>query len=398
MNNPDPIKEAVTVSLSDLKTSPREASIPFSLLEEAFGPSSLGILLVKDLPPNFPNLRQTLLSYASNLANLPPSDLDALTSPTAKYLTGWSHGKEALKTGQYDTHKGSYYVNCTFYQPPTPASPSTSPSEPPSPPPSSFPEYTLPNLWPPESLLPGFQETLQDLCTLIIDVASLVARACDRYAIAHVEDYKPGYLEHVVKTSTTTKARLLHYFPPDPSPSSDSSSVHSSTTDDSASSNDTWCATHLDHGCLTGLTAPLYILEAPSPSSYSQSPHSLPAITDPPDPLSGLYIHSRTSQIHKIHIPPNHLAFQTGETLQLITRGKFRAVPHFVRGPRLGYAGGPEGEKVSRNTLAVFTQPNLGEVVDWTEERTGITFGEFARGVVGRFGVADGVKGDKGEG
>ena len=73
-------------------------------------------------------------------------------------------------------------------------------------------------------------------------------------------------------------------------------------------------------------------------------------------------------------------------------------MPHFVRGPRLGYAGGPEGEKVSRNTLAVFTQPNLGEVVDWTEERTGITFGEFARGVVGRFGVADGVKGDKGEG
>lgn len=30
----------------------------------------------------------------------------------------------------------------------------------------------------------------------------------------HIEGYQEGYLEHVVKTSTTTKARLLHYFPP----------------------------------------------------------------------------------------------------------------------------------------------------------------------------------------
>lgn len=37
--------------------------------------------------------------------------------------------------------------------------------------------------------------------------------------------------------------------------------------------------------------------------------------------------------------------------------------------------------KVARNTLAVFTQPNLEEVV---EQKTGLTFGEFARGVVRR--------------
>lgn len=35
---------------------------------------------------------------------------------------------------------------------------------------------------------------------------------------------------------------------------------------------------------------------------------------------------------------------------------------------------------MARNTLAVFTQPNLGEVVD--RER-GLTFGEFASGVLG---------------
>ena len=63
-----------------------------------------------------------------------------------------------------------------------------------------------------------------------------------------------------------------------------------------------------------------------------------------------------------------------------------------MRGPRPGFAGGGggggnEGEergmRVARNTLAVFTQPGLGEVVD---REGGVTFGEFARGVVGRFG------------
>jgi len=61
--------------------------------------------------------------------------------------------------------------------------------------------------------------------------------------------------------------------------------------------------------------------------------------------------------------------------LEKITKGKFKAVPHFVRGVRPGFGGG----RIARNTLAVFTQPNLGELVD-TEK--GISFGGFARGVV----------------
>jgi hypothetical protein len=40
----------------------------------------------------------------------------------------------------------------------------------------------------------------------------------------------------VVKTSTTTKARLLHYFP------AEAGAALDEKTDDD------WCATHLDHG------------------------------------------------------------------------------------------------------------------------------------------------------
>ena len=222
---------------------------------------------------------------------------------------------------------------------------------------------------------------------MINDTALLVARACDRYASAKIEDYEEGYLERVVKTSMTTKARLLHYFPPEPSVTS---SISTPPTLNSDEDDDSWCATHVDHGCLTGLTSALYVDESTTPPTLPPSsanrpapstPESIPSLTtlpNSPDPLAGLYIHSRTSHTTKVTIPPDCLAFQTGEALEVITQGKFRAVPHFVRGPRPGI--GQVG-KVARNTLAVFTQPNLGEII---HSEVGTTFAEFARGVVRR--------------
>jgi len=55
--------------------------VPFERLEEAFGPLSLGILIVKDIEPRFVELRHRLLSYSSYLANLPPEELGIESSP-----------------------------------------------------------------------------------------------------------------------------------------------------------------------------------------------------------------------------------------------------------------------------------------------------------------------------
>lgn len=210
-----------------------------------------------------------------------------------------------------------------------------------------------------------------------------MARACDRYAVANIEGYKKGYLEHVVKTSLTTKARLLHYFPttlpPSPEQERDADNKSDNNKDDD---DDDWCATHVDHGCLTGLTSAMFIDEAQidtasaiaaalSSSSSNLSP--LPELPTSPDPQAGLYIRSRTGEIVKVNIPKDCLAFQTGEALELITQGKFRAVPHFVKGARAT----ADGRKIARNTLAVFTQPNLGEEVS-----NGKTFADFAKEVV----------------
>ncbi|KAK2597348.1 hypothetical protein QQS21_006045 [Conoideocrella luteorostrata] len=337
--------QAVTVSLKDLTSG----DVSFGTLQEAFGPDSLGILVVKDVPQEFAQLRQKLENVK------------------AKYLTGWSLGKETLKNGQADTFKGSYYANCAFYVDPTLecAKPTAEFS------PETFPEYLSPNVWPPEHVLPGFKPAVTDLCKLIIDVGVLVARACDRFAEQEIAGYPKGYLEHVVSTSSTTKARLLHYFPQD-------------VRHNDGTSEDDWCATHLDHGCLTGLTSAMFIdekkVDPAVPGDVALNGASLPQLEElpaSPDASAGLYILSRTGETYQVKIPRDCIAFQTGETLERITAGKFKAVPHYVRGVRAAVSGGA----IARNTLAVFTQPNLGDEVDIKEH---LTFGEFARGVVAK--------------
>jgi hypothetical protein len=176
--------------------------------------------------------------------------------------------------------------------------------------------HTAPNLWPSEALLPGFRETFEKLCTLTTDIGALVARSCDQYASRYVQGYEPGYLGHMVKTSATTKARLLHYFPPEPSspPSSSSSSSPSGSSNgaqsDNDDSSDSWCTSHLDDGCLTALTSALYIDESfPLPPITSTTAPSLPSLSAPPDPAAGLYVRSRTSNVVKVDIPSDCLAF-----------------------------------------------------------------------------------------
>ena len=353
--------KATTASLKDLT----KGTLPFSALEEAFGESSLGILVVNDLPARYLVLREKLLSYSSYLAQLPEADLDALTDEASHYEIGWSHGKEALKDGQYDTMKGSYYVDCqsfflTHPVAPVPGKPAT--------------RGAGINLWPPETDLPGFRATFEELCTLLMEIGVLVARAIDLYATKHIPHYQHGYLEHVVRTSHTPKARLLHYFPSAEAPSQSSSpSTKSPNTSDSG--DDSWCATHMDDGCLTALTSALYIDEScPLPPLTAGSFPSLPILPTSPDPKAGLYIHSRSNKVVKVDIPSDCLAFQTGEALQMITDGMFKAVPHFVRGPS-------GSSKVARNTLALFMQPNIDEVID---KEKGTTYGQFVEMIVKR--------------
>jgi len=62
---------AVSVTLQELK----DGTVSLETLEHAFGPASLGIIIVKDLPERFAEMRREVLSLSSYLANLPAEEL-----------------------------------------------------------------------------------------------------------------------------------------------------------------------------------------------------------------------------------------------------------------------------------------------------------------------------------
>lgn len=107
----------VTVSLDDLRTGQpfthyctyhqtklNEDAVSFNTLEQAFGPSSLGILLVSGLPSTFLPLRHKLLSYASHLAHLPSTELG--TNAPSMFL-------------QLETTPNNHQINSPAPPPPT---------------------------------------------------------------------------------------------------------------------------------------------------------------------------------------------------------------------------------------------------------------------------------------
>jgi isopenicillin N synthase-like dioxygenase len=103
---------------------------------------------------------------------------------------------------------------------------------------------------------------------------------------------------------------------------------------------------------------------------YIQHPPGIPAKAIlSPSPSSGLYIRARGGELTKVTIPPDCLAFQTGEALELATAGRLRATPHCVR-----VGAGTDVEYVSRETFALFMQPDVNQRISETE-----TFGEFSK-------------------
>eukprot|EP00742_Colponemidia_sp_Colp-10_P002415 GILJ01002575.1.p1 GENE.GILJ01002575.1~~GILJ01002575.1.p1 ORF type:complete len:417 (-),score=45.76 GILJ01002575.1:199-1413(-) len=289
-------------------------------IKQAYGEDGLGILVVRGIP-NYLKLRENLLPLASRFARLPDPVKEKYVHAKSFYSFGWSHGKEQFE-GKPDLAKGSYYNNPQYDRP----TEDTRLIE-------EFPEYCHPNIWPSQEL-PQLENAFKALGQLMVQVGLLVARQCDTYVESRCPTYQKGRLEHTIATSKACKARLLHYFPT-PDAIDDSTDVSS------------WCGWHNDHGTLTGLTSALYFRD------------SKDEMTSNPDPNSGLYVRSRWGDIVKIGIPADCLGFQIGESAQIHSGGLLQATPHCVRA-----AIGPRSFGISRNTFAVFMQPQWDELMN----------------------------------
>jgi hypothetical protein len=109
---PIDVAKPVLIDYEELRS--KDPKDLFPRLIEAFGdePQCLGIVVVDMRSvPHYSKLRKTLLSYSSYLAALPAEELQKLENAHAKYVVGWSHGKEKLKNGAVDTRKGTALIS-----------------------------------------------------------------------------------------------------------------------------------------------------------------------------------------------------------------------------------------------------------------------------------------------
>ncbi|KAI0651551.1 Clavaminate synthase-like protein [Trametes meyenii] len=328
---------AVSISYNTLTSAPLSLT---SSIEKAFGshPDSLGIIIVRDLPQTYAPARERLLRLAYRFANLDAKTRERYADSRSRYSFGWSHGKEIMN-GKPDTMKGSYYANPVLDEPNV----SSELRE-------TYPEYYGKNIWPSGTREVGdFELAFKDLGRFVFGVGCQLAVACQPFASSYLTDSSLS-LADLIGTSQTVKARLLHYFPPSPE--------NPLPAEDEAI--DSWCGFHLDHSLLTGLCSAMYLRREPTGE---------PNVVQSPSPSSGLYIRTRGGTLTKVSIPADCLAFQTGEALELATAGKLRATPHCVR---VGAA--PDAERVSRETFALFMQPNVDQQLSATED-----FGQFSK-------------------
>ncbi|GAX11595.1 hypothetical protein FisN_1Lh042 [Fistulifera solaris] len=349
----------VSISYNDLVEQKQETLL--TATEEAFGPQGLGIIVIRDVP-EFAVLRQRVLEEAAKLGELGKTNhftnvLDDCISPESNYSTGWSHGKEQLTQGVPDTSKGSFYAN--------PLVPNLLEAvlqrddfkdiheEKLRKQANDNPSFFAPNVFP--RACPELEPALTSMGKLIHHVGCLVARACQDYCREKHELSIP--LHSIVAESLNCKARLLHYY------------------DEPKNGNNWWCGWHKDHGALTGLV----------PCMYRKDGKEI-KLEEP-----SLYIQTRNGENIGVSWPADCLAFQLGETFQILTNGLLEATPHAVKRVEEG---------CTREALAVFLQPEFDFplTANYTEEilsstvrplkqryRPGCTFGEFHNATVQAF-------------
>ncbi|KAG6428485.1 hypothetical protein SASPL_112737 [Salvia splendens] len=114
-----------------------------------------------------------------------------------------------------------------------------------------------------------------------------------------------------------------------------------SLVDSDSGSMSSWCGWHTDHGSLTGLTRAIFTRDTDTAE--------IPC----PDSIAGLYVVYGEDEI----------AYQIGETTEILSGGQLCATPHCVRvAPKGEVASG-----VERSTFALFMQPNWDEKLVFPE-------------------------------
>jgi len=317
-------QDAIVIDYSLLLLNPQDKTaqdLIHPLFDQAFGsidyqskdddshataasPPPLGLIAIKNVP-QFYEAKMNFLPQAHTLISLSKDYLEQdLTDGTSLYNAGWSHGKEKLGDLP-DISKGSFYFN------PLMDIPGTNEDR------RKYPFAYPCNKWPKEEYIPQFRDNAMFLGRLMKDVVTLLALHIDSYTTCRL-GCTINMGSHI-QESIKVKGRLLYYFPLDSTTSSTSSINHD---EEGKELQDSWIGWHNDSGFLTALAGDMYI----DHDTGIQLPK------EQVDPKAGLYVMNRKGTVVQVSIPPDCMAIQIGECMQIVTGGCVVATPHCVRG------------------------------------------------------------------
>ena len=276
---------AVTISYADVINANVDVN---DAISAAYGPEGLGVIIISDVP-DWQDLTKRTIPLAHKLVNLGPEILKSLEHEPSLYNSGWSFGKEKLGD-KPDFKKGSFYFNPLCDDPRPDIR-------------EKYPWALPDNRWPRDSL-PEFEVMCKKLGTRMHEVIVALAKRIDGMRLG-------APIASELETSMKAKGRVLYYFP-----------LSKVELVDASKNPDGWIGWHNDSGFLTGLTPDIYFN------------HNTGEIIPNPEPeTAGLWVADRAGVLRKVTIPPNCMAIQCGECLQVITGGKLVATPHCVRPP-----------------------------------------------------------------
>ncbi|KAH9608578.1 hypothetical protein KSS87_008359 [Heliosperma pusillum] len=345
-----PTVRPVTIPFSDIRDKSADLS---ALIEEGFGPNGLGIISISGVP-GFSSLRQSLLHLSPRLAKLSEVEKQKLEDPDSRYNFGWSHGKEKLESGKPGKFLHfnilflnlyilfSYMLKGSFYANPVLDTPTTDQNLI-----QRYPAYCGKNIWP-SSALPELEVAFKAIGRLMLDVGLMVAYHCDRYVSGGINMGVDEGLEYIIHQSRCHKGRLLYYFP----------------------------TKQRFISLCVGLTCGMFLKDDAEVAC--------------PDRAAGLYVKNRSDQIVKVVFGQDEIAYQIGETTEILSGGYLHATPHCVRAPI-----GKEVSGLERSTFALFMQPDWDEKLKFPENvhihkelispNSTLTFGEYTEKLLDKY-------------
>jgi len=300
--------------------------------------------------PELATSRRSLLALSRKVAHLDAETKSQLEDAASLFSIGFSHGKEMLSPGKPDVRKMSFYANPLHDELAV----------------DNIEELIAShravygrNVWP-NSTLPALRGSFRKLGAIVHSVGGLIAQQLDTFAMARRDGYTQGAFLDAIATDIP-KARLLYYYSDaemaemEPTTLTETEPVQISADSDSTDSEScsrAWCGWHNDHSALTGLVLGQFFDESANViadvSSYGDGDGSADE--------GGLFLMDRGGVEHHIALSESeasrYLAFQIGETSQILSGGLLYATPHTVKAYR-----GAAFRSVSRASFAVFHQP-----------------------------------------